>query len=210
MSFDVVAPHYDWMEAVSAGSLLQRVRTHWLDDLGGCSHVLSVGEGHGRFAEAFVARHPQARLTCVDDSARMLARARRRLDASGGAGAVTWTRGTLPAWRPEPGAYDGLVTNCFLDCFPPDQLADVIATLADGAAPRATWLVADFAVPSHGPARWRAQAAHAAMYAFFRQVTRIPARRLTPPDPYLRQAGFRLAGRQTFSWGLLQADVWTR
>lgn len=208
MSFDVVAPHYDWMEAVSAGSLLQRVRTHWLDELAGCPRVLSVGEGHGRFADAFVQRFPDARLTCVDASSRMLERARRRLGRQGPQ--VEWVQATLPSWRPQPGAWDGLVTNCVLDCFPPDQLAEVIAALADGAASRATWLVADFAVPARGPARWRAQAAHAAMYAFFRRVTGIPARRLTPPDPYLERAGFRLAGRRTFSWGLLQADVWRR
>ena len=31
MNFDCLAPHYDWMEAVMAGGLLQRARMNWLE-----------------------------------------------------------------------------------------------------------------------------------------------------------------------------------
>jgi hypothetical protein len=48
------------------------------------------------------------------------------------------------------------------------------------------------------------------MYAFFRVVTALPARRQTPPDDLLRAHGFRLAGRREFEWGLLRADLWRR
>jgi hypothetical protein len=48
------------------------------------------------------------------------------------------------------------------------------------------------------------------MYAFFRFVTRLPARKLTPPDNYLQAAGFRLRSRQQTDWGLLHSDWWER
>jgi ubiquinone/menaquinone biosynthesis C-methylase UbiE len=210
MSFDLLAPHYDWMEAVLAGPRLQSCRTTWLDSLAGCREVLSAGEGHGRFATAFALRHPKARLHCVDASAPMLSRARCRAEAAGVVERITWETAALPGWTPPPAAFDAIVTGFFLDCFPPVTLAAVVATLAAAARPRARWLVTDFAVPAGGPARWRARAVHALMYGFFRLATRLPARRLTPPDGLLAAHGFRLAGRRTFNWGLLHADLWQR
>jgi SAM-dependent methyltransferase len=206
-AFDRLAPHYDWLEAVTAGARLQRARTAWLDELRGCRRILSVGEGHGRFAAACAARFPDAELTCVEASGGMRQRARRRLGPA--AARVRWRQADLLSWQPE-GRYDAIVTCFFLDCFPPDLLAAVVARLAACAAPRATWLVSDFAVPSGRLAGARAKAVHALMYAFFHVATCLPARRLTPPDALLAAHGFTLAGRREFEWGLLRADVWRR
>lgn len=208
MSFDSLAPHYDWMEAVTSGGLLQRARTCWLDDLAGRRRVLSAGEGHGRFATAFGRAFPEAQLTCVDASAAMLRRARGRSRRAGVS--VEWVHAALPSWQPPIGAFDAVVTCFFLDCFSPDQLRAVIDTLSKSATASAAWLVVDFALPERGIARLRAQAMHASMYAFFRALTRIDARRLTPPDDALRGVGFRLSKRRELSWGLLRADLWER
>ena len=211
MSFDRLAPHYDWMETVLAGRRLQRARTAWLEALAGRTEILSLGEGHGPFAVACAQRYPAARLTCVDASAGMQERARRRAARAGIAeDRLRWIHAGMPGWTPPAEAFDAIVTHFFLDCFPPDTLASVISTLARGARPDAVWLVADFAVPAGGVARWRARAIHALMYSFFQHATRLGARRLTPPDEGLRAHGFTLAGRRTWEWGLLQSDLWTR
>jgi len=207
MNFDRLAPHYDWMESWLAGERLQNARTAWLGELRGRRHILSVGEGHGRFAAACVDRHPAAPLTCVEASAGMLARAQRRLGPA--AARVRWHRGDVFAWEPTT-KFDAIVTCFFLDCFPPDMLPIVVGRLASWAAPDAIWLVVDFTLPPHGPARWRARAVHSLMYAFFRRIVGLPARRLTPPDDLLRAHGFHLATRRKFDWGLMQADVWRR
>jgi ubiquinone/menaquinone biosynthesis C-methylase UbiE len=210
MSFDALAPHYDWMEAVLAGPRLQSCRTAWLGELTGCRDILTVGEGHGRFAVACAQRHPSARLMCVDASAAMLARARRRAETAGVATRLSWEIATLPAWTPPAAAFDAVVTGFFLDCFPPETLARVIASLAAATRPGACWIVADFAVPESGAARWRARTVHALMYGFFRLATRLSARRLTPPDALLESHGFALLGRRKSEWGLLQADLWKK
>lgn len=207
MSFDRLAPHYDWMEALTAGNLLQRVRTAWLDQLGDRSRILSAGEGHGRFAAACAERFPRAALTCLEDSEKMIARARRRVPSP--PANIAWVRANILSWVPVR-EHDAIVTCFFLDCFPPELLAKTIAKLAACATPDAVWLVADFAVPARGPARWRARAVHALMYRFFRIFTDLPARRHTPPDELLRAHGFRLEGRREFEWGLLRADLWRR
>ncbi len=205
MTFDRLAPHYDRMEALLAGERLQRARTAWLDRLEGRRRILSVGEGHGRFAAACTARFPEAELTCVEASSGMLAAAQRRLGPA--AARVRWCHGDVFAWEPDV-PFDAIATGFFLDCFPPEQLAALIARLARGAAPGALWFVADFTVPPAGPARWRARAVHALMYAFFRRVAGLPALRLTPPDDLLRSHGFHRIARRTFDWGLLHSDVW--
>lgn len=207
MNFDRLAPAYDWMEALSAGNLLQRARTCSLDRLEGCRNVLSVGEGHGRFSEAYLARFPDARLTVLEESAGMLSRAQRRLGTN--ARRVDWHRGDIRTWRTDK-VFDAVVCCFFLDCFPPDMLASVIASLAGHAAPDARWFVVDFAVPSRGAARWRALGIHWLMYSFFRHAVGLPARRLTPPDAFLAGHGFSLESRHEFEWGLVRADLWTR
>lgn len=211
MSFDILAPHYGWMERVLAGRLLQRARAVWVDELAGCERLLVAGVGHGRFLHTLLPRHRSIRIVCVDASARMLheaaAHARRaRLDLA----RVEFVHARLPEWRPAASAFDAIATHFFLDCFARPQLDAVVANLAEAAAPRATWLITDFAVPPRGWARQRARAVHALMYAFFRVATRLPARRLTPPDDLLAVHGFALGGRRTFNHGLLQADWWRR
>ena len=207
MKFDRLAPHYDWMESCLAGDRLQRARTVWLEELRGCQRILSVGEGHGRFATACVKRFPEAELTCIEASAGMLARAQRRLGSS--ASGVRWHHVDLLEWEPD-GPFDAIATCFFLDCFPPETLAAIIARLANSAAPNALWLIADFSLPQRGPTRWRAQAAHFLMYTFFRGVVGLSARRLTPPDDQLRAHGYHLAARRDFDWGLVRADLWRR
>ncbi|HEY8993259.1 MAG TPA: class I SAM-dependent methyltransferase [Lacunisphaera sp.] len=207
MKFDRLAPHYDWLEAFTAGQRLQRARTQWLDELAGCRHVLSVGEGHGRFAAAFLARFPEARLTCLEASPGMIAVGKQRVRAW--ADRVHWEQADALTWSPTQ-PYDAVVTCFFLDCFPPDALASVVKRLADSTAPSAKWLVTDFAVPVSGAARWRARAVHALMYAFFRVAVALPARRLTNPDDLLAAHGFRLTHRREFEWGLVRSELWRR
>jgi len=210
MSFDRLAPHYGWMEILLAGSRLQRVRTTWLAELVGCRRLLVAGVGHGPALAAVLKAHPALHITCVDASARMLLHARRRAQRAGAdLSRLTFIHAALPGWQPTA-RFDAVATHFFLDCFPPGQLRAVVSELAALATPDARWIVSDFIVPAHGARRWRARAVHALMYRFFRVATRLPARRWTNPDPLLARAGFRLAGRRTSEWGLLQADLWRR
>lgn len=211
MSFDLLAPHYTWMEAVLAGTRLQRCRLAWEEALADCSDLLIAGVGHGHCLRHYARRFPHLRIVSVDASARMLAEARNRAEAEGlDMDRLSFVHATLPGWRPAAGSCDAIATPFFLDCFPPGELECVIAALAQAARPEARWLISDFAVPERGSARWRALAVHGLMYPFFRAITRLRARRLTPPDASLREHGFSLAGRQTYEWGLLHADLWVR
>ncbi|MBI3876561.1 MAG: class I SAM-dependent methyltransferase [Verrucomicrobia bacterium] len=211
MGFDVLAPHYRWMESVLAGSKLHRCRTAFLNSIPSPRRALLVGEGNGRFLVDFVRAHPACRVTCVDASAAMLAHARNRLSASGAkAEAVEFVCADLCEWLPPEKQFDLVVTHFFLDCFRPDQLEEIVPRLAAAAAPHAHWLLADFCEPAGGFAKWRARLILHAMYLFFRCITRLSAKNLTPPDALLVRCGFTLRERRVAEWGLLHSDLWVR
>lgn len=211
MSFERLAPHYTWLEAVLAGRRLQRTRIAWLETLAGSREILIAGVGHGHFLASCARRFPAARITSVDASSGMLRRAESRVRRAGQhSGRMTFVHATLPEWQPPAGRFDAIVSHFFLDCFPPDELGPVIANLAGAGAPAARWLVSDFTVPPAGLARHRARAVHGLMYAFFRRIAAVRARCVTDPDGLLGEHGFALAGRKTFEWGLLRSDLWVR
>ena len=209
MSFDSIAPHYRWMESLLAGTKLQRCRTEFLGQLGDVENVLIVGEGNGRFLVECRRRFRDARITCVDASRRMLDLTRASLRCAGLTDRrVEFLHANACGWQPPSKAYDLIVTHFFLDCFPAGQLKEVIDNLAASARPGASWLVADFRIPSVRLARWRARLILGCMYSFFRVITRLPATELTAPDPFLAQAGFALEERRLSEWGLLHSDRW--
>lgn len=211
MSFDILAPHYRWMEFVLAGEKLQRCRTAFLDEIPVARNILLLGEGHGRCLPECRRRFPGARITCVDSSAAMLDQARRRLirhelDTS----LVEFVHADVLHWEPASQPYDLIVTHFFIDCFRSDQLERMIAGLGAATTPDASWLIADFQNAPSGLRRIRTRMILWAMYAFFRRVTRLPAQSLTKPDPYLERAGFALHRRTETEWGLLHSDWWKR
>jgi len=211
MSFDILAPHYRWMERLLVGEKLQRCRVAWLDEVHGAQRALLVGEGHGRLLAECARRFPETHFTCVDASSGMLEQSQAVWRKAGGdPGRIEFIHATLPEWTPPLEAFDLIVTNFFLDCFSPAQLAEVVAKLSAAALPGAHWLVADFQLPERGWQRWRARLILMSAYIFFRVATKLPARQLTSPDDFLRRAGFGLKARRVSEWGLLHTDVWKR
>jgi ubiquinone/menaquinone biosynthesis C-methylase UbiE len=211
MSFDVLAPHYRWMEFVLAGDKLQRCRTAFLDRVAESNKVLILGEGNGRFLLECRRKLPNAKITCVDASARMLARARERVAGQGGyRESIDFVCADALAWAPPEPGFDLIVTHFFLDCFQPGQLESLVAKLARAAAPGANWLLADFQSAAAGWQRYRSRLILWMMYRFFRVVTRLPATALTSPDVFLERNGFKLRERELRDWGLLHSDWWQR
>ena len=211
MSFDILAPHYRWMEWLLAGGKLQRCRTAFLDAIPAPHDVLIYGEGNGRFLTALLQRFPNVRVTSVDASAAMIEKARQRLQRHGLANAhVRFVHADALQWQPSAAAFDLVVTHFFLDCFREDQLRDLIPKIAAAAKPRAPWLLGDFKAADSGLRHWRSRVILAVMYLFFRRVTHLPAKYLTAPDLLLTSSGFRLQQRRETDWGMLHSDVWVR
>jgi SAM-dependent methyltransferase len=209
--FDRLAPAYAALERLTFGRLLHRCRTTHLGRLGDCRRALVLGDGDGRFLADLLRTHPDLSADSLDVSPGMIGLARRR---------VARVPGALPRARfivadarttpPPANGYDLVVTNFFLDCFPPAELALVIRRAAAACAPRAIWVDGDFRLPASGPVRPVARVLLALMYAFFRLTTRLPAGHLTDPGPYLAVEGFHLINEVSWLRGFLSARVWIR
>ena len=211
MNFDRLAAHYHWMERLFAGGLMQRCRTAFLPRAINCRHALLVGEGTGRFLVELLRLNPQMQITCVEHCEGMLQQVRERLFRERLDGSrIQFHQTDALQWTPPKGKFDLVVTNFFLDCFRADQLQKLVPLLAGGATTQAIWLLADFRVPERGWRRWRANAILSSLYTFFKLMTSLSASRLTPPDIFLTDAGFRLADRRLVNFGFAHSDIWTR
>lgn len=210
-SFDLLAPIYHHLERITYGPFLHRCRTAHLCQLAGSYRALVLGDGDGRFLSDLLRVNPHIRVDSLDISQGMLTLARRRLVGSAlGAHRVRFVladaRSTV--W-PDVG-YDLIVTNFFLDCFSVEELELLIDRVAAVSLPGSLWLDGDFRLPAGRWSRALAQVILTGMYLFFRLTTRLPARRLTDPTPFLVANGFTLTSELTWLRGFLSSRLWTR
>jgi SAM-dependent methyltransferase len=209
--FDGLAPLYEHLERLTFGGLLHGCRTAFLDRLGGCSRALVLGDGDGRFVADLLRSHPGVAIDSVDISPGMIARARRRAAAvPGGAQRVRFAVADARTEPPPAAGYDLVVTNFFLDCFRPAELAGVVQRTAAACAATAVWVDGDFRLPAAGGARVAARVLLAGMYGFFKLTTRLTAAHLTDPAPLLAAEGFVLAAERARVRGFLSARLWAR
>lgn len=211
MSFDRIAPHYRWLEALTFGSTLQKARTRWIQSIGAPKRVLILGEGDGRFLCEFLRVHPDAVIDCVDASGRMLELARRRVtsDLPQSVSRVKFLCENIISWSP-PGPYDLLVASFVLDCFAREELNSIIRKLARAATSEAHLILADFSIPQGVLSRAHAKLWLAAMYWFFRATTGIQATRLIDPTSELEANGLVCGARSEWRFGLVKSELWRR
>lgn len=172
-----------------------------------CQRILILGEGDGRFLAEFLLASPQAAVEVCDISAGMIARSRRRVRDDP---RVTFRLGDARTLDFPSATFDLIVTNFFLDCFPAGQLEPLIQTLSDALAPGGRWIVGDFRCGGKGAVRTRAAWKLAVMYAFFRLATRLSAKSLADPKPFLFANGLVRVEELTWQGGFLSAALWQR
>ncbi|WP_395737977.1 class I SAM-dependent methyltransferase [Prosthecobacter sp.] len=211
MSFDLLAPHYRWMEALCAGGQLQRCRTALLGAIHAPRRALVYGEGNGRFLVKLLRHFPQVQVTVVEASAVMIDLARKRLVREGLEGAqVEFVHADALTWQAPAAAFDLIVSCFFLDCFREDQLKTLIPVIAAAATAEAQWLIADFQIAHAGMWRACSRLIVGVLYAFFRWTTGISARELVRVEAYLSGENFTRGERREFLWGLLFCECWRR
>lgn len=211
MNFDRIAPFYQLIETCTAGNAVQKCRTTLLRHLHGKQNILLLGEGNGRFLETLLQAEPEALITVVESSARMIALLRQRMEKrSVPMDRVTLIQTDARDWQVPSKAFDAMVTNFFLDCFRPVELQTLIHRLAEGITHDGVWLIADFREPPQLFRRARAALILKLMYVFFRRAVKLSAKRLTSPDEHLEDAGLRLQEREIQSLGLMHSDVWRK
>jgi len=112
-------------------------------DFAAPGHVYDLGAGAGNVTRLLRARWPEARITGVDDSAEMLAK------AAAESPDITWQQADLATWRPARPA-DLIYSNAALHWLP--DHAKLFSGLLDGLAPGgvlAVQIPRNFSAPSH-------------------------------------------------------------
>lgn len=185
---------------------MQRRRVAFLNTVCDARRGLVLGDGDGRFLNAFVQAAPEAEVDALDSSPAMIALARRRT----GPGRVCFHRADAREFAFAPGAYDVIVTHFFLDCLTDAEVARLVPRIAAATATGARWLVSEFALPAGGLARWRAAVWIWLSYRAFGWATGLRARRLPDYGAALRAAGFGLERAEAACGGLLVSQLWRR
>lgn len=208
-NFDPVARPYRALEWLAFGSLLQRARTAHLGQVTSARRALIVGEGDGRFLEAFRKVNPGAEVTVLDGSRRMLELAEARAGRLGPTRFICGdVRAGLPPGPPRP--FDLIVTHFVLDCFSQEEGEEIVSALAKVATEEATWLVADFNLPPGGWRRVHAQVWLRTMYTFFGLATKLRTKQLARVDEAISRCGFQIVASREFRWELLRSQCWRR
>lgn len=211
MSFDILAPHYRWMERFLAQGKLQRCRLHGLEAALGSERLLLVGEGHGRFLELLGSQEYSGSVTCVDASSRMLEVEMRKARQSGLVeGQVDFVHADVLEWEPPEERFDCVATHFFLDCFDEVELGRMVRKLGRAIETGGSWHVADFSCPDKGWRRLRDRLILWAMYLFFLSVTGLSATKLVNPDRMISESGFSNMSSMETEWGLLRSTLWRK
>ena len=205
--FNRVARAYRWMEYVSLGVALERVRFWALDAgwLDGCERALVLGDGDGRFTARIMRRNGGVRVQAVDSSAAMLRLLERR--CAGYGSRLTTACADARSFEPETGP-DLVVTHFFLDCLEQEEVGALVRRVAAGLKPGATWVVSEFQVPG-GWLRGPGWVVVRGLYLAFRVLTGLRVTRLPDYARELRACGFGVAAENRFLGGLLISQVWT-
>jgi hypothetical protein len=206
--FDRLARPYRWMEYLTFGPALHRCRTHFLPRLHNIRNVLVLGDGDGRFTAQLMRQIPQARVTAIDASSRMLAQLQSRCASH--TQRLTTHQANLPAALPPLIAnqtYDLVATHFFLDCLTTEEVKQLATTIRPHLSANALWVVSDFAIPGgllHRPAALVV----AALYRSFRILTGLQTQRLPQHADAFAHSDFQQIQQNKVLGGLLVSELW--
>ncbi len=205
MDCDRIARWYRYFEYGAFGRKLERRRFEFLAESRTVRHVLMLGEGDGRFLQAFLALNAEATVDYVDSSAKMLSLAEGRAGPDGSR--VRFHHASALYWTPPRNDYDLIVTHFFLDCFNENDLAILIGRIAANAV-QATWIVSDFHQPQRGFQAIRAASWLRLLYTSFGITTGLKTQSLADYRGALRRNGFQLVRAVEAEAGLLISELW--
>ena len=204
--YDQLARFYRPIEFLAFGRSLERARFQHFARLRDCKRILLLGDGDGRGLALACRLAPHARIDSVDFSAGMLDRAAQRLQPADHTRVTLHQADALTTDFP-PNTYDAVTTLFFLDCFSDAQVRAFIEHLRPALTPNAIWLHADFALPSRGVYRLRAQVWLTLMFTFFRWQTGLTVRALPDPETLLNSAGFHRIAEVSRQGGFIVSSV---
>jgi ubiquinone/menaquinone biosynthesis C-methylase UbiE len=194
--FDRLASLYGVLEHFLFGSRLQEMRLMYLSQLADCQDILLIGEGTGLFLEKLLRVNPKAKVTVIDQSAKMIKRARGRV-AEHDLHRVTFQTVAFENFL-SANQFDALCTFFFWDCFEKDRIREMLPLLRSCMKREGLWFEVDFFEDQRGarPSRIWHYFLLRFLYGFFGWATGIEARWVEEIEPLAKENGFSLTHSQ--------------
>ena len=142
VDFSGIARAYRWMEYLSFGPVLHRVRCWRLPQMAQAKRALVLGDGDGRFLAQLQRVNPTIEIDAVDCSPAMVRLAQSRVAS----GRVHWIVEDARSFAPA-GMYDLIVSHFFLDCFSTTDVNRMAQRFSNHMAEGGLWVNSDFHVP---------------------------------------------------------------
>lgn len=194
--FDRLASSYGGLEHFLFGSRLQEMRCVYLAQLANCQDILLIGEGTGLFLEKLLLVNPKAKVTVIDQSAKMIKRARGRV-AGQDLHRVSFQTVAFENFR-SANEFDAVCTFFFWDCFEKDRIREMLPLLPHCMKREGLWFEVDFFEDQQGALLSRIWHYFLLrfLYGFFGYATGIEARWVEEIEPLAKENGFSLTHSQ--------------
>lgn len=210
-NFNTVAPLYDALSFLVFGHRLEQAQSVFLRPNARLSipkgaSVLVVGGGTGKILKPLLQNCQPDRVVYLEKSAKMLARASRRMAETPLLGTAEFRLGDETALRPGE-RFDVVITPFLLDLFTEQTLTtELLPRLNNVLAEGGYWLVTDFVrtgVWWHETLLW-------AMIRFFRLTAGIETRQLVDWQRLLSASGLKLRAFQPRLDGLISTELYQK
>jgi ubiquinone/menaquinone biosynthesis C-methylase UbiE len=212
-TFGSLTSLYQLLEIIAFGNSLAKARLAFIEDLKTSRRILILGEGDGRFLLQLRKQNPTARIECIDLSAKMLTKAKERLNTHGNQETLAnlhFRQADIRDTTPSENPYDAVVTLFFLDCFNQKSSEQIISKIAQSLSFGGLWYWADFRQPVKGWKALRARIWLTILYKFFRWQTNIEATHIASTETILKQNQLTPLKSATRQAGLIRTTLFQK
>lgn len=201
--FSRLSKLYDLLGLLVFQGSLHKSQIYFLEKLPEAENVLILGGGTGKFLADLVKSGKAKKITYVDISPGMIARAEAKVEKLNAC--VEFICGgadSIPAGR-----YDLICTHYFLDCFDETELKELSGLLKSHLTENGVWHFTDFYLDEK--ASFFRTGLLSFLYFFFRLTCGLKVKELADFRKIFSEAGLKLKEEEFFRKGLLRTALYT-
>jgi len=205
-NFDSVASVYDQLARLVFGKAIDRAQDCLLDQIPPLATVLIFGGGSGRVAEQVLLTNPQAKITYIEASQKMLDLTKDRLKDFPHS-QVDLILGSEQFLLKFHDQFDVVITQFILDVYERADLQKVMALIDQSLKQSGKWIFADFILSSRWYRRWWQWLLVKIMYLFFAITAGLQARSLLDFRANFNDLGWEVKECKLFYADMISACV---
>ncbi len=201
-SFDRIAPHYDFLARLVFGKSITQSQEYYLKEIKEGDRILILGGGTGWILDSIYAITKPGEIWYVDSSMKMLDQASAREVGETCVHFIQDSQNSIPSHI----KFDVVITNFFLDMFPPKELPEVIKSVSLKLKPKGVWLCTDFVETG----KWKHSILLKSMFFFFNLIANLKNNLLADWHHQLIEGGLSITKEKSYFDGFIKATVFKK